>query len=89
MAEAQAQPRELPYVAAITDAVRTVLTEQPDAFVAGEDVELPGGLAFVRKGSVVPSAWMVLTPEHHGVVGCASFAAATHVDGDDAVVPVR
>ncbi len=50
MAEAQQQPRELPYVAAITDAVRAVLTEQPDAFVAGEDVAGAGGVFGYYRG---------------------------------------
>ncbi len=50
MAEAQQQPRELSYVAAITDAVRAVLTEQPDAFVAGEDVAGAGGVFGYYRG---------------------------------------
>ena len=50
MAEAQQQPRELPYVAAITDAVRAVLNEQPDAFVAGEDVAGAGGVFGYYRG---------------------------------------
>ncbi|MCZ6659278.1 MAG: alpha-ketoacid dehydrogenase subunit beta [Gammaproteobacteria bacterium] len=50
MAEAQPQPRELPYVAAITDGVRAVLTEQPDAFVAGEDVAGAGGVYGYYRG---------------------------------------
>lgn len=44
MAEAQAQPRTLPYVAAITDGVRQVLKEQDNAFVAGEDVAGAGSV---------------------------------------------
>ena len=44
MAEAQAKPRTLSYVAAITDGVRQVLTEQDNAFVAGEDVAGAGSV---------------------------------------------
>ena len=44
MAEAQPDARRLPYVAAITDAVREVLREQDDAFVIGEDVAAAGGV---------------------------------------------
>ena len=39
MAEAvQNEVRKLPYVAAITEGIRTVMQEQDNAFVAGEDV---------------------------------------------------
>lgn len=44
MAEAQAKPRTLSYVAAITDGVRQVLKEQDNAFVAGEDVAGAGSV---------------------------------------------
>jgi pyruvate dehydrogenase E1 component beta subunit len=44
MAEALTEQRKLPYVAAITEAVRTVLREQDNAFVAGEDVAGAGGV---------------------------------------------
>jgi pyruvate dehydrogenase E1 component beta subunit len=44
MAEAQLKTRQLSYVAAITDAVRTVLREQDNAFVAGEDVAGAGSV---------------------------------------------
>ena len=44
MAEAQLKPRTLPYVSAITEGVRTVMQEQPTAFVAGEDVAGAGGV---------------------------------------------
>ena len=39
MAEAQQlEARTLPYVSAITEGIRTVMSEQPNAFIAGEDV---------------------------------------------------
>ena len=46
MAQADAAPaeRELTYVRAINEAVRTVLAEQPSAFVAGEDVAGAGSV---------------------------------------------
>lgn len=50
MAEAQPDARRLPYVAAITDAVREVLREQDDAFVIGEDVAAAGGVYGYYRG---------------------------------------
>jgi acetoin:2,6-dichlorophenolindophenol oxidoreductase subunit beta len=50
MAEAQVQPRRLPYVSAITDGVREVLKEQPNSFVIGEDVAGAGSVYGYYKG---------------------------------------
>ncbi|NBC22917.1 MAG: alpha-ketoacid dehydrogenase subunit beta, partial [Gammaproteobacteria bacterium] len=50
MAEAQTEPRKLPYVAAITDGVREVLKEQDNAFVIGEDVAGAGSVYGYYKG---------------------------------------
>ncbi len=80
MAEAQAQPRELPYVAAITDAVRTVLTEQPDAFVAGEDVAGAGGVYGYYRGLLDefgPDRIFDTPISEEGIVGLGVGAAAT------------
>jgi pyruvate dehydrogenase E1 component beta subunit len=80
MAEAQEQPRELPYVAAITDAVRAVLTEQPDSFVAGEDVAGAGGVYGYYKGLLDEFGENRIfdTPiSEEGIVGLGVGAAAT------------
>ena len=50
MAEPQAEPRVLPYVLAITDGVRAVMNEQPNAFIAGEDVAGAGSVYGYYKG---------------------------------------
>ncbi len=80
MAEAQEQPRELPYVSAITDAVRTVLTEQPDAFVAGEDVAGAGGVYGYYRGLLDefgPDRIFDTPISEEGIVGLGVGAAAT------------
>ncbi|MDH3643074.1 MAG: alpha-ketoacid dehydrogenase subunit beta, partial [Gammaproteobacteria bacterium] len=80
MAEAQQKPRELPYVAAITDGVRTVLTEQPDAFVAGEDVAGAGGVYGYYNGLLQefgPERVYDTPISEAGIVGLGVGAAAT------------
>lgn len=80
MAEVQEQPRELPYVAAITDAVRAVLREQPDAFVAGEDVAGAGGVYGYYRGLLEEFGDNRIfdTPiSEEGIVGLGVGAAAT------------
>ena len=82
MAEAQAntETRELPYVAAINEAVRTVLTEQPDAFVAGEDVAGAGSVFGYYRGLLEEfgDQRVVDTPiSEEGIVGLGVGAAAT------------
>ena len=80
MAEAQQQPRELPYVAAITDAVRAVLTEQPDAFVAGEDVAGAGGVYGYYRGLLKefgPNRIFDTPISEEAIVGLGVGAAAT------------
>jgi pyruvate dehydrogenase E1 component beta subunit len=42
--------RQLPYVSAITEGVREVLKEQPDSFVAGEDVAQAGSVYGYYRG---------------------------------------
>jgi pyruvate/2-oxoglutarate/acetoin dehydrogenase E1 component len=81
MAEAtQAEPRTLPYVAAITDGVRTVMQEQPDAFLAGEDVAGAGGVFGYYKGILEefgPDRVFDTPISEQGIVGLGVGAAAT------------
>ncbi len=44
MAEAAVKPRTIPYVSAINEGIRVVLSEQPNAFAAGEDIGGAGGV---------------------------------------------
>ncbi|MDH5737696.1 MAG: alpha-ketoacid dehydrogenase subunit beta, partial [Gammaproteobacteria bacterium] len=44
------EERQLPYVAAITEAVRQVLQEQENAFIAGEDVGQAGSVFGIYQG---------------------------------------
>jgi pyruvate dehydrogenase E1 component beta subunit len=81
MSEAEAiQPRQLPYVAAITEGVRQVLAEQQDAFLAGEDVAQAGGVYGYFTGLLKEFGEdrVVDTPiSEKGIVGLAVGAAAT------------
>ncbi len=80
MAEPQTKPRELSYVAAIAEAVRTVMAEQPEAFVAGEDVAEAGGVYGYYSGILQEfGADRVFdTPiSEEGIVGLGVGAAAT------------
>ncbi len=80
MAEAQEQLREIPYVAAIADGIRCVLREQPDAFVAGEDVGQAGGVYGYFHGlqKEFGADRVVDTPiSEEGIVGLGVGAAAT------------
>jgi pyruvate/2-oxoglutarate/acetoin dehydrogenase E1 component len=80
MAEAQQKPRELPYVAAITDGVRAVLNEQPDAFVGGEDVAGAGGVYGYYNGLLKefgPERIYDTPISEAGIVGLGVGAAAT------------
>ena len=82
MAEADAAPaeRELTYVRAINEAVRTVLAEQPSAFVAGEDVAGAGSV-FGYYGGLLKefgTERVIDTPiSEEGIVGLGVGAAAT------------
>lgn len=72
--------RELTYVAAVAEAVRTVLTEQDDAFVAGEDVAGAGGVFGSFRGllDTFGEQRVVDTPiSEEGIVGLGVGAAAT------------
>ena len=80
MAEAQTQPRVLPYVAAITDGVRQVLNEQDNAFVAGEDVAGAGSVYGYYNGLLKEfgAERIFDTPiSEEGIVGLGVGAAAT------------
>ena len=80
MAEAQEKPREIPYVAAITDGIRCALREQPDAFVAGEDVAEAGGVYGYFQGLLgeFGPERVIDTPiSEEGIVGLGVGAAAT------------
>lgn len=80
MAEAQAKPRTLPYVAAITDGVRQVLKEQDNAFVAGEDVAGAGSVYGYYNGLLDefgPERIYDTPISEEGIVGLGVGAAAT------------
>ncbi len=80
MAEAQEKPREIPYVAAIADGIACVMREQPDAFVAGEDVAQAGGVYGYFQGMLKEFGpqRVVDTPiSEEGIVGLGVGAAAT------------
>ena len=80
MAEAQEKPRELPYVMAIADGVRQVLTEQPEAFVAGEDVAGAGGVYGYYSGLLAefgPERVFDTPISEAGIVGLGVGSAAT------------
>jgi pyruvate/2-oxoglutarate/acetoin dehydrogenase E1 component len=81
MAEAQQeQPRQLPYVAAITDGIRQVLNEQPNSFVAGEDVAGAGGVYGYYNGILDefgPERVFDTPISEEGIVGLGVGAAAT------------
>ncbi len=74
------ETRELTYIAAVAEAVRTVLTEQDDAFVAGEDVAGAGGVFGSFRGllETFGEQRVVDTPiSEEGIVGLGVGAAAT------------
>lgn len=80
MAEPQTKPRELSYVAAIAEAVRTVMAEQPEAFVAGEDVAEAGGVYGYYNGILQefgPERVFDTPISEEGIVGLGVGAAAT------------
>ena len=79
MAKAEAV-RELTYVRAINEAVRSVLTEQPTAFVAGEDVAGAGSVFGYYAGLLKEfgAERVIDTPiSEEGIMGLGVGAAAT------------
>jgi acetoin:2,6-dichlorophenolindophenol oxidoreductase subunit beta len=80
MAEAQVQPRKLPYVSAITDGVREVLKEQPNSFVIGEDVAGAGSVYGYYKGLLDefgPDRIFDTPISEEGIMGLGVGAGAT------------
>ena len=80
MAQAQTKPRELPYVAAITEGVREVLLEFDNAFVAGEDVAEAGSVYGYYNGLLKefgPERVYDTPISEEGIVGLGVGAAAT------------
>jgi pyruvate dehydrogenase E1 component beta subunit len=80
MAEAQVEPRKLPYVAAITDGVREVLKAQDNAFVIGEDVAGAGSVYGYYKGLLQefgPERIYDTPISEEGIMGLGVGAAAT------------
>ncbi|MGE0621517.1 MAG: alpha-ketoacid dehydrogenase subunit beta [Pseudomonadales bacterium] len=80
MAEAQVKARTLPYVSAITDGVRQVLKEQPNAFVAGEDVAGAGSVYGYYRGLLEefgPERVIDTPISEEAIVGLGVGAAAT------------
>lgn len=80
MAEAQVQPRKLPYVSAITDGVREVLKEQPNSFVIGEDVAGAGSVYGYYKGLLDefgPDRIFDTPISEEGIMGVGVGASAT------------
>ncbi len=80
MAEAATETRKLTYVAAITEGVRTVMQEQPNAFIAGEDVAGAGGVYGYYNGILDefgPDRVYDTPISEEGIVGLGVGAAAT------------
>ena len=84
MAEAHSQqtaaPRSLAYVNAITEGVREVLKEQPEAFVAGEDVAGAGSVFGYYSGLLAefgPERIIDTPISEKGIMGLGAGAAAT------------
>jgi acetoin:2,6-dichlorophenolindophenol oxidoreductase subunit beta len=72
--------RQLPYIQAITEGVRTVLREQPEAFVAGEDVAGAGSVFGYYQGLLAefgPERVIDTPISEKGIVGLGVGAAAT------------
>ena len=81
MSEAKKQePRQLPYVAAITEGVRQVLQEQDNAFVAGEDVGQVGSVFGYYQGlhkEFGPERIFDTPISEKGIIGLGVGASAT------------
>ena len=72
--------REITYIAAIAEAARTVLAEQDDAFIAGEDVAGAGGVFGSYRGILDefgPERIMDTPISEEGIIGLGVGAAAT------------
>ena len=76
----QNEARQLTYVAAITEGVRTVMLEQDNAFIAGEDVAQAGSVFGYYRGLLAEfgERRVVDTPiSEKGIMGIGIGAAAT------------
>jgi acetoin:2,6-dichlorophenolindophenol oxidoreductase subunit beta len=76
----ESEARKLPYVAAVTEAVRQVLLEQDNAFVAGEDVAQAGGVFGTYQGLLKEfgEERVIDTPiSEKGLLGLGVGASAT------------
>lgn len=72
--------REIPYVSAVAEAIRQCMSEDPDVFVAGEDVALYGSVFGVTRGLLAEFGpqRVVDTPiSESGIMGLGLGAAAT------------
>lgn len=72
--------REIPYVSAINEALRQMMREDPDIFLAGEDVGLYGGVFGTSRGLLDefgPNRVIDTPISESGIVGMAVGAAAT------------
>jgi len=79
-AQAKTEARKLPYVSAITEAVREILLEQDTAFVAGEDVGQAGSVYGYYRGlqKEFGADRVIDTPiSEKGIMGLGVGAAAT------------
>jgi len=79
-ARAETATRQLPYVAAITEGIRTVLLEQDTAFLAGEDVGLAGTVFGYSRGlfkEFGPERVMDTPISEKAIMGLGVGAAAT------------
>ena len=79
MAETENGKRELSYVLAVKEAVETILNEDPDAFVAGEDVAGAGSVFGIYRGLLdeFGPERIVNTPiSEEGIIGLGVGAAA-------------
>jgi pyruvate dehydrogenase E1 component beta subunit len=79
-AKAETVTRQLSYVAAIAEGIRSVLREQDDAFLAGEDVGLAGSVFGSTRGlfkEFGPERIMDTPISEKAIMGLAVGAAAT------------
>ncbi len=80
MPQTDEKNKEITYVSAIGDGLRSVLREQPDAFVAGEDVAGAGGVYGYFQGLLEefgPERVIDTPISEEGIVGLGVGAAAT------------
>jgi pyruvate dehydrogenase E1 component beta subunit len=72
--------REIPYVSAIAEAIHQLMTEDPNVFIAGEDVALYGSVFGVSRGLLAefgPQRVIDTPISESGIMGLGLGAAAT------------